>query len=521
MANDAEEMAKQAGKTAVKVATTMGMAILRSKFNLLIILLLMLISSNSSVGAVTSKAQNDFNGDGTSDILWRNTTTGDNLIWKINPATMTLSGNAIPLNNVMINSGWQIAGTGDFNGDGTSDILWRNSNTGDNLIWKINPSTMTLSGNAITLDNVAINSGWQFAGIGDFNGDGTSDILWRNTTTGDNLIWKINPSTMTRTESYKMLNNVTINSGWQIAGTGDFNGDRTSDILWRNTTTGDNLIWKINPSTMTQTDPLINLNNVAINLGWNIAGTFTTLLPYYSNIESVLNNFFSNTANIPIANRVENWSGKTITQMWDRVGGESAQFPGLADTHEFNKEDLWNVDMPTDVYNIYKDLSTAIFGSLRPVTAGYAYDYGYYVDEGSHSALDIDDANNATVKAAVTGKVVAVLPKGSIGYWIAINELDASGNKTGRRWWYGHLTNSQVQLNNIVNAGQNIAQLYSVSPFPSHLHLTVVNTYTDTADFSEVLNGKTGNYTNDVNYVLNRTMSPLQAYWKSRNGIKE
>jgi hypothetical protein len=38
----------------------------------------------------------------------------------------------------------------------------------------------------------------------------------------------------------------------------------------------------------------------------------------------------------------------------------------------------------------------------------------------------------------------------------------------------------------------------------------------------EVWNGsKSLSYTNAVNDVLNRTMSPLQAYWKSRNGIKE
>ena len=31
---------------------------------------------------------------------------------------------------------WKVAGTGDFNGDGKSDIFWRNSSTGENAIWK-------------------------------------------------------------------------------------------------------------------------------------------------------------------------------------------------------------------------------------------------------------------------------------------------------------------------------------------------------------------------------------------------
>ena len=30
---------------------------------------------------------------------------------------------------------WKVVGTGDFNGDGKSDILWRNTSTGENAIW--------------------------------------------------------------------------------------------------------------------------------------------------------------------------------------------------------------------------------------------------------------------------------------------------------------------------------------------------------------------------------------------------
>ena len=36
----------------------------------------------------------------------------------------------------MADQNWKIAGTGDFNGDGKSDIFWRNTSTGDNAIWK-------------------------------------------------------------------------------------------------------------------------------------------------------------------------------------------------------------------------------------------------------------------------------------------------------------------------------------------------------------------------------------------------
>jgi FG-GAP repeat len=54
---------------------------------------------------------------------------------------------------------WVVVGTGDFNGDGKSDILWRNSN-GDLGIWLMN-GTQTLS-TPVDLGNVPIN--WTLQG---------------------------------------------------------------------------------------------------------------------------------------------------------------------------------------------------------------------------------------------------------------------------------------------------------------------------------------------------------------------
>jgi len=39
-------------------------------------------------------------------------------------------------------AGWTIVGTGDFNGDGKTDILWENPNAGV-TVWFMNGATMT------------------------------------------------------------------------------------------------------------------------------------------------------------------------------------------------------------------------------------------------------------------------------------------------------------------------------------------------------------------------------------------
>ncbi len=82
---------------------------------------------------------------------------------------------------------WRAVGTGDFNDDGRSDILWQNASSGQVSIWEMDGSSL-IGGGA-----VGPNPGpaWRAIGTGDFNGDSHSDILFQNTSSGQVSIWEM------------------------------------------------------------------------------------------------------------------------------------------------------------------------------------------------------------------------------------------------------------------------------------------------------------------------------------------
>ncbi len=188
----------------------------------------------------------DFDGDGKSDIVWRND-DGTIAIWLMNGT----KPRATPVVGTMP-AAWKISGFGDFDGDGKSDILWRNDD-GTIAIWLMDGATPRSSPVVGTMP-----AAWQIAGEGDFDGDGKSDILWRNDD-GTIAIWLMNGATPRATPVIG-----TMPAAWQIAGTGDFDGDGKSDIVWRkNDGTRDEpiAIWLMNGSTPKATPVVVTMQS--------------------------------------------------------------------------------------------------------------------------------------------------------------------------------------------------------------------------------------------------------------------
>ena len=73
-----------------------------------------------------------------------------------------------------------LADPGDFNGDCRSDIPWRNSGSEEVYTWLMDAIAIASQG---VPGIVTPSSDWVIQGVGDFDGDGNSDILWRNSST--------------------------------------------------------------------------------------------------------------------------------------------------------------------------------------------------------------------------------------------------------------------------------------------------------------------------------------------------
>jgi hypothetical protein len=226
-------------------------------------------------------AQRDFDGDGRADILWRDNSAGTVVLWLMNSLGIVQSKTIYT-----VATNWVIAGVADVNGDGKADIVWRDSNTGKVVIWLMNGGTVTQAGTLGTvssdwviagvsfdghiiwrnstngavviwvMNGIAVSqaynlgvaaSTWAIVGSGDFDGNGSTDLLWRNSN-GAVAIWFLTSGAVTSTASLGVVANT-----WSIDLTGDFDGDGKSDIVWTNTTTGDRSIWFMNGATVAST----------------------------------------------------------------------------------------------------------------------------------------------------------------------------------------------------------------------------------------------------------------------------
>jgi len=205
------------------------------------------------VSGYTYAVRNDFNGDGKSDLMWRNgTAISPNLAWSWMNGT-TRSANM----NTTLNAAYRVVATGDFNGDGKVDLVWRSGSASQLLFWMSNGGT-SFTGAWLT----GLGTGWNVTGAGDVNGDGKTDLLWSYDTyqAGNFQYWLMDGPMFTSKVS------LTMGSGYRLVTAGDFNGDHKLDILWQSGTTNNYRMWVRSGSGFTGT------SFAGPGTGWAVVG---------------------------------------------------------------------------------------------------------------------------------------------------------------------------------------------------------------------------------------------------------
>jgi limonene-1,2-epoxide hydrolase len=201
----------------------------------------------------------DFNGDGDADILWRQS-TGTLVDWSMNGSSISSTANITSQGGTVTpDSTWNVAGIGDFTGNGKSDLLWRQSTTGALAEWQMNGATISSSASVTSQGGtVTPDSSWNVAGVGDFAGNANADILWRQSSTGTLAMWLMNGATIASSAAVTYQGSaVKPDATWNIVEVGDFNGaTNASDILWQQSTTGALDEWQMNGAHIVSTQAI-------------------------------------------------------------------------------------------------------------------------------------------------------------------------------------------------------------------------------------------------------------------------
>ena len=128
----------------------------------------------------------DLDGDGNVDVILRNQSADQIVAWYMDGSGNILSEGLI--GRGFGDNNWKIEAMADFNGDGKSDILLRNGLAGQNVLWEMDGPTILAES---TFGRDVPDVSWQIEGASDFDNNGTIDVLMRQVNAGQALLWSM------------------------------------------------------------------------------------------------------------------------------------------------------------------------------------------------------------------------------------------------------------------------------------------------------------------------------------------
>jgi hypothetical protein len=169
----------------------------------------------TSVGGAWDEFQplsGDFDGDGRSDLLWYDPAgDGTGQVW------FSREDGRFAARDQNIGPGYEPF-VGDFNGDCRDDVFWYGPGTAPDRQWQ-GRADRTFRGFEDT-----VNGTYEHHVVGDFNGDRVADILWYNPGAGEDRLWRGTAFGFDR-------RGIDVGGAYEPFA-GDFDGDRMDDIFW-------------------------------------------------------------------------------------------------------------------------------------------------------------------------------------------------------------------------------------------------------------------------------------------------
>ncbi len=181
-------------------------------------------------------SKGDFDGDGQTDLLVRQAATGQTEAWLMNGVTRP--GAPAALSPTPASLDWSVAATDDFDRDGRNDLLLWSSATGAAEFWLMNGTARV--GAAVPLAG-ALAPPWKPAAVADFDRDGRPDLVYRNHATQKISVWLMNGTAFVAARTPNP--DQAVDANWEIVGAQDWNGDGDTDFLWYNPSSGKIVLW--------------------------------------------------------------------------------------------------------------------------------------------------------------------------------------------------------------------------------------------------------------------------------------
>lgn len=181
-----------------------------------------------TVGGDYTPLVGDFDGDGFDDLYWYTPGAGADYLWFGNNDV----DGTTPFTSISASqSGTFDPVVGDFDGNGSSDIFWYAPGSGADAVW-----FGTSSRNSWVSRSQSV-SGTYEAATGDFDHDGKDDVAFASASAGDTIWWGAS------TTAFGTLQKTVTITGSLQPFAGDFDGDGTDDLFLYDPGAGADTVW--------------------------------------------------------------------------------------------------------------------------------------------------------------------------------------------------------------------------------------------------------------------------------------